>query len=131
MKCNSGYYLENGKCKPCVGLCVECSNSNDCSKCRSDNSYLDPNKKCQCLNGYNLDKSGLSCLPCSQIDNNCISCASGNCTKCNTGTYLSNGLCTPCVGLCVECSSSTACSQCRSDVSFLDANKKCQCLIGF
>jgi hypothetical protein len=87
--CKTGFYLDNGICKVCGGDCTECSSADVCTKCNSSVSYLDSNKKCQCLAGFKLDTSSNICKLCSYFYNaGCNSCNNTKCLACNSGYYL-------------------------------------------
>lgn len=63
--CNAGEYLDGNKCKPCMSVCITCSNGTSCSSCKS---------------GYAL-KGG----QCEKVETAPVETAS----KCPSGMYFS------------------------------------------
>ncbi|KAL4227338.1 Proprotein convertase subtilisin kexin type [Mactra antiquata] len=94
-ECTKGYFKDasNHHCKVCSGSCSECDkNKMNCTACR-DGQVLIKNTcvsmKEPCAAGQYLSVKG--CKPCPQ---GCFSCDSDtNCTCCNKGSYLQNGIC--------------------------------------
>ncbi len=87
--CQPGYILNSntGLCMTCPLNCLACTNPSTCQVCQPS-YYLTQN------------------LLCKQCDSACDSCivSSTNCTDCDFGAFLYNGICIPCykyIPLCI------------------------------
>ena len=99
----------NSICTSCDPACTLCLGStSNCSTCAIGFLYTDDLHRCSltCPAGYILYSANNSCLTlcpstyynlsgaCTQCSTDCLSCVSANnCTSCNTGLILYNGLC--------------------------------------
>ncbi|KAL4496083.1 hypothetical protein ABPG72_015505 [Tetrahymena utriculariae] len=111
VKCEIGFYLDEGKCSPCQQNCEICANKgNYCTQC-IDNYELDKNSQCVPI----CDKS---CLTCSQPQ------APDSCLSCSKGRYLSDdNNCKECISPCIDCEKGDKCIQCEQD--YIQKNYEC------
>lgn len=148
-KCDSKFYVSNGKCVSCEIGCTSsrcyCDGVNQNTSC-SSGYYCDDNGRHLCS-----DKFGSLCYTCNSSA--CTSCAGGygvfngmckECRGCGNGTCSGsvdncisccgacappvNGKCALCADVipnCYTCNSRTNCTNCESGY-FVDNNGKCQ-----
>ena len=93
--CEKGEYQDKNKieCRKCQFPCVECSSTNQCSKCST---------KYQLIHGT-----------CKACPSKCEVCDNDTkCTKCLLGFFLNKGECVECPAECLECDSSS-CLNCK------------------
>lgn len=103
--CVDGYYLVNGRCKPCGDGCERCIDANTCVECK--------------------DGATLSNGKCS-VDLNCVKSSNiMGCIECKRGYYLdeSTSLCAQCPESCSSCLNETYCFTCSSEYYFTDVEK--------
>ena len=118
-------------CDPCTATCSGCFNATFCTGCiAGDMHVVDGNCVCQNIGEF-LDSITLTCLPCSQVIVNCVTCEitlPTTCSACSTGTYLSADslLCLHCDLNCADCTGSGACTSCNSGY-MPDGNGSCFC----
>lgn len=95
--CPSGYYISSSICAACMSNCINCTSYNTCTSCQTFYSLYNfqcisvcPISTVSITNNITLQSVCVSCL------SNCLSCSSANssiCLTCNSGYYLSNGIC--------------------------------------
>ncbi|ELP92314.1 protein serine/threonine kinase, putative [Entamoeba invadens IP1] len=104
--CKPGYYVVNGKCKPCDLTCGGSCDTNTgfCTSCATNKVFSLTNKSI--------------CIDCNQLDQNCVTCAANGirqCVTCTNGKYAnSEGQCADCSSECGElCDGTTGkCTAC-------------------
>ena len=123
--CNTGFYYSQGVCLTCGSNCTACQDTaNYCVECTTGVSYLG-NCLDQCpvnttvLNNMQCIDCISTCQTCSVNISTCTSCSKGlslynsSCmSECPAGYFDSEGICTPCNSMCVNCNS-TACLTCN------------------
>jgi len=75
LKCNKGFSVNNGVCRPCLISCSDC-HPQDINICR------------QCVDGLQLVNG--KCINCPD---KCLKCSKGKCGVCQKGYYPSKGVC--------------------------------------
>ncbi len=99
MPCLDGFYFTNGtnNCTGCPSSCALCISSTSCTLCKTSPAYYLSNGLC-----YDPCPAGRYATTNTTGDNICADCSSacaictGNpspCSKCNTGYYLYNNVC--------------------------------------
>ena len=138
VRCESGYYINDGRCLKCEENCNICIDETTCKSCKT--GFTAENGKCVeytnsgckykmegsddcviCVDGYYLKdgdcrKCADSCSTCSDDYFKCITCA-------NDYYFNSEGLCAPCSGLnnCSTCGQ-YGCVECESGFYIKDYN---------
>ena len=93
---NITYYSCNDTKFNLIENCKECNKKNSCSLCKDKYTFIDGDKsKCYEISGmgenYIIDPEDISnYIKCSDIYNNCSSCNSSICLKCNEGYIFIN-----------------------------------------
>ena len=121
--CPSGYYIDNNNtCSQCNYECAECSNSETCTACQSNELLYQSN----CL------LCDVLCQTCSITTDNCLSCYTGtylyenNCwTTCLDGYWSdpSDNTCKVCDSSCEQCTGgggSNNCIACFSNATLIN-----------
>lgn len=128
IKCDSGYYIENGVCLRCRQGCISCEGTLKCSEC--EKGFLLVGGECQpCQGGCEeceLDKMNhFVCLRCKDrfflLNGTCFECSSGcitckskyECDFCDSGYMAYDRLCHKCLKACINCSSVDKCLKCK------------------
>ena len=137
LKCEKGYFLQNGKCFDTLnckerpnGECARCqsnyclnsiygcisTNNNNCERCDD----IDINKCTSCAFGYYLNEKENKCEKCKK---GCATCSnSTNCGYCDLGYFLKkpetnrgdyDAQCEPCVKGCGRCFDKNSCVYCK------------------
>jgi hypothetical protein len=140
---NSSDLSNKDSCQPCLDSCLECENSERCSKCLADNSRIE-NNSCVCDEGF-WNSSALStkdsCQPCNNLCKTCnqadicLDCKDERASltpesKCKifcTDEIIEG--CFSCGFLCKKCFENQTCYECAKN-SIVD-DEKCSCLEGF
>lgn len=134
--CRPGYAFNAAKqCQRCTDrLCSNCGmNRGACVTCRSL-PKSDPNSFFNAGFPTFINDQGV-CRPCNdqRYNTGCLSCSTDGkeCTKCDDGYYLLNGVCTKCSGgsMCKTCTNQGVCTKCKTSAfapAFgLNAAKRC------
>ncbi len=112
-RCPAGKFIYNNKCLSCPANAT----------CNDGVSFI-------CKTGYY--KSGIQCLPCTDINDKCTSCSNGStCLSCQQDYILKNNICyvkKECSEYCEDCDYTTGkCLQCDS-TSELQSDGTCKLL---
>jgi len=113
--CPSGTYVNSGTCTPCSDThCTTCA-GNVCSTCNAGYYFNTPTQNlcvlsADCPIGTGSGANG-RCNTCTGL--NCKSCPNNVCNACNTGFFLSAGICRACPSNCATCNTTTACLACK------------------
>lgn len=135
--CGSGYYVDENKvCQECsVKNCLTCSNQGTkCEDCKDGFFILNGLCVSSCPVGYVANSSDVcikcndgKCKICELIDLNiCVVCETGflfngECVDiCPQGYYGKDHVCSPCTFQCLECTSDSDCTLCRSPYTLND-----------
>ncbi|ELP90338.1 hypothetical protein EIN_190680, partial [Entamoeba invadens IP1] len=118
-QCNAGYYLVNNKCVACDSSCnKQCDQTNGyCTGCVTNYIKSDTNPK--------------TCVACSTLDLNCLTCSTNGdrkCEMCTNQTYVNPTTfrCVACPSGCDNCNGKTGeCTNCANNyvVSASDSTK--------
>ena len=135
--CPSGRYANdtNNECTLCVSPCSTCTTASSCLSCIAPYSYLQSFCMFTCPSGYvSINQICVACTSpcgtCSITQTNCTGCLStlspaqyltgnscvGTCPDTFYGS-VSTLTCTPCVGTCYTCTSSSSCTSCVAGTS--------------
>lgn len=144
LSCPSGYVSINQICLACQSPCGTCSvtqtNCTSCLSTLSPSQYLAGNTcVATCPSGFYGNVSTLTCTgcvsPCATCTSasSCLSCVVGSnlfqntCSStCQDGTYVSNGVCSPCSAGCKTCSGTAAnCGTCNSGYFMVVSTSSC------
>lgn len=125
-KCEEGYYFDGITCQKCSENCLKCSDEKSCIKC-DQNYVLSTEDSCNIsCKEHQYNSSGV----CKECNPECKTCENqnSNCTSCAATYFLENSskTCVPCPNFCSECSNSTICKKCISDINFKLVNDSCQ-----
>ena len=92
----TGWYKAFGQvCAPCSSRCKKCIYKYDfCTHCNDDGVWYDYKCFQDCGKGKFHDSSR-RCLPCDESCVNCSGTAPNECTECEPGMTLNNGMCLP------------------------------------
>lgn len=120
--CTFGYSLvpNVNSSVPITSQCVVCLDP--CNTCNADSSCN------SCLSPYIFSATDNSCFLCD--DPRCTSCtatATGVCSTCQTGWFVSNNACVKCIPGCTSCTSATTCTACSPLFYFLSNNSCTVC----
>jgi hypothetical protein len=110
-KCNSYFYLENGKCFPISTQVDKCLVYNEEGICRT------------CIDGYYFESNTSSCELATIFESNCLTFETGGqCSVCGKGYFMNY------LGVCLKCSTeSESCDFCNP----LDPSECLVCKSGF
>lgn len=142
--CNAGFYLVTDKksCPACSYACISCTTATPCLACKS--TFVLVGGVCICNNTASpplyLKYSAITCLVCSSIFSNCVSCAPSpansnvtNCTACASGYSLATNAqsCIKCPSYCLACTSTTVCITCFATFTLSSGTCKCDATANF
>ena len=121
-RCESGYFLNQTYklCMPCSYPCFECNTiATNCTSCSTINTL------------FYFDPVAYNCTWCYHKIPYCSTCNYDGsvCSKCNSTFYYldSLGLCQPCTGTCIECTSATQCITClNTSYAMVPFTKECK-----
>jgi len=144
-ECPLSTFRRRGECQDCESKCLNCTDENTCTKCRSE-FFLNghqceskcPDGKTSIENGTCVDCAQPNCKSCTANINSCIECKSPfnlndeKCVDvCPNGKYPSNGKCLPCKEGCSECNLEGQCDKCKSGYYYLNGECFKSCPAGF
>ncbi|EAL50878.2 tyrosine kinase, putative [Entamoeba histolytica HM-1:IMSS] len=110
LRCNTGFYIENGNCLPCGQKCLTCDSS-QCFICE-DNYINDKSDEKKCIQNFAV---------CSFSKNNI-------CLKCPQGKMIDSdhtGCSTSCVDGCYLCQDNTNCDICNISANAIKSSTTC------
>ncbi|BFU24650.1 protein kinase domain containing protein [Entamoeba histolytica] len=110
LRCNTGFYIENGNCLPCGQNCLTCDSS-QCFICE-DNYINDKSDEKNCIQNFTV---------CSFSKNNI-------CLKCPQGKMIDSdhtGCSTSCVDGCYSCQDNTNCDICNISANAIKSSTTC------
>ena len=125
--CREGYIRNGSTCQMCDIQCLTCqSSASSCSSCpKSSSTPVLSGTSCikECNNRYFYDSSTKLCNGCNSVCAECAGISQSQCSKCDSGKYLSgigSGSCFPCSQTCDICyGSGSACFTCQSNQYYL------------
>lgn len=129
-KCASGYYLQTSTCVLCMPVCKTCLTSLTCDSC-PDTTFVMISNVCVCSSPLFFNSATKTCLSCSTIQTNCLSCAYSTtytasnppsviCLQPSPSYYiLANGSTSQCMNYCLNCApSNLVCIQCMTNFTY-------------
>lgn len=103
LTCNTGYFPVSDLCLPCNTSLLACQACNSfgtiCTQCSLTGNWILSNGSCVCQGGFYLNSTTNTCMVCSLLDLNCLTCGyntSYTCFTCDWGYYPINDTCLPC-----------------------------------
>lgn len=144
--CPDGTYNASSVCKPCSRYCVTCSNLNSCAVCVQGTVLYSSLCLSNCPQGYYMTLNSTAavsyyyCTGCSVSCQSCNGSAEYNCLSCNSGLFLTNGMClsacpqgtyatnltrtcSPCPLTCTNCTSFSNCGACIVNYTLSNTNQ--------
>lgn len=156
--CPDGEYLDGFACDSCNDACMTCSgpNTDDCTSCKTGTYLLNSTCVEDCGSGYFANNESRECEECSSECFDCVG-AADQCTSCLfSDVYLkiaipaseeyfycldscrdgeiyqsSSKSCVTCEANCLECKSTTSCSECEDGFYLLDGGCYSNCPNGY
>ncbi len=144
--CEPGFfqpYDNNSDCYPCSARCATCNRSG-CTSCKNGTYLLNQDCVTECGERYYEDTNDNTCSDCIS---NCSACNDAficdicgigyvvnldktSCLPCEPGTYYDSRVCLSCPLACLNCSSSSSCSDCIENAEIRN-DGICYCKLGY